>query len=267
MPLCKTFLPAALVAVLLGAPLAAVAEPSVPLLQPKSVNAFNERICVGSPDRELCARVQLSLDRVAVDWLDQKLLKQLALNPEDQRLQSAVGIDQHLAVLASQGRESLELHRADLQKALEDDSFLASDVLTHIHYLWQRGALASFMVNHYTYGGGAHGMSFLEYKLLDLHSKRWLQLADIMQHDREQELLELLLQAYEEQKPELVDSWLADTPESRALQLLTDNILFNQHGLLFSYGPYTLGPYAEGQIELQLFWHQLEDVLQPRWMQ
>lgn len=267
MPLCKTFLPAALIAVLFGAPFVAVAESPVSLLQPNTVNAFNERICVGSSDRELCARVQLSLDMVAVDWLDQKLLKQLALNPEDQRLQSAVGIDEHLAVLASQGRESLELHRADLQTALEDDSFLTSDVLTRINYLWQRGALASFMVNHYSYGGGAHGMSFLEYKQLDLHSKRWLQPEDIIQHGREQELLELLLQAYGEQKPELVDSWLADTPESRALQLLTDNILLNQHGLLFSYGPYALGPYSEGQIELQLFWHQLENVLQPRWMQ
>ncbi|HZJ93263.1 MAG TPA: DUF3298 domain-containing protein [Thiopseudomonas sp.] len=47
---------------------------------------------------------------------------------------------------------------------------------------------------------------------------------------------------------------------------MVDNVVFNEQGLTFSYPPYILGPYVEGDIRLSLDYNQLKDILKPEYI-
>lgn len=259
MSLLKTSVLPLITALLLSA--AGVAHAAIPVLIPGLATVASERSCLAGQERELCANVRLDLETTGQDWLDLKLMEKLSLEPGDAALAAAENGEQGLVALRKQARRWLEQRRPELQEALDNDYFTGFEEHGQLRFLGQRGKLASFSATSYSYSGGAHGLGITRYLLMDLQNRNWLQLKDILLSDQQDALLDMLIAAYQEQHPELARDWLAKTRAEQAGQLLVDNFLFNEYGLLFSYGPYELGPYAAGQISLQLHSHQLRALI------
>ncbi|NLD14595.1 MAG: DUF3298 domain-containing protein [Gammaproteobacteria bacterium] len=239
----------------------ASAQTQIPVLMPKLVTVASERSCLGNKDAELCARIHVDLETSGQDWLDLKLLALVAPLADDPRLQAVRTPAQALEVLRGQAGQWLAAQRSELQEALDEDYFTGYENQEQLRFVWQRGALAVFAHSAYSYSGGAHGMGMTEYRLMDLAGQRWLQLDDILVPGQQDALLDVLIQAYRDQHPELAESWLASTRKEQAEQLLTDNILPGENGLQFNYGPYVLGSYADGQIELKVSQQQLRGLV------
>ena len=239
----------------------AQAQTQLPVLMPKLVTVASERSCLGNKDAELCARIHVDVETSGQDWLDLKLLTLVAPVENDPRLQAASTPKQALALLREQASQWLTEQRSELQDALDEDYFTGYEQYAQVRFVWQRGALAVFAHSQYSYSGGAHGMGLTHYRLLDLASQRWLQLDDIVLPSQQNALLDLLIESYREQHPELAESWLASTRKEQVEQLLTDNILPLEYGLQFNYAPSVLGSYADGQVELKLTQQQLRGLV------
>lgn len=234
-----------------------------PLLVPSPLTVVEMADCVGHGDSSYCATLELAADLTGVDWVDAMLLNELALNPADPALAAATGRKDTLEVLETQAAAWAAESRKELQEALAEEYFLSYESRGAVDYLYQRGALASFRLTHYAYSGGAHGMYASTYKLLDLDGRRWLELNDILRSGKEQALFEALLSTYHYEYSELAENWLTGTPQEVRETLLSGSFVFNDHGLVFSYPPYVLGPYAEGEIRLQLSSYELKELLRP----
>lgn len=245
---------------------AGAAHATIPVLTPELTIVASERSCLANQGRELCANVRMDLETTGQDWLDLKLLELLSFEPNDAALTASRSGEQGLMALRNQAEHWLEQRRPELQEALDNDYFTSFEEHSQLRFLGQRGKLASFSATNYSYSGGAHGLGATRYLLIDLQSRNWLRLKDILLSDQQDALLDLLIAAYQEQHPELAQDWLAKTRAEQAGQLLADNFLFNESGLLFSYGPYELGPYAAGQISLQLHSQQLRALIHEGFM-
>ena len=91
-------------------------------------------------------------------------------------------------------------------------------------------------------------------------------LPDLLQRFAETKLLEKLRELYLEDYPDYAQSWLSGSLAEQTETLLTDNFVFDEQGLTFSYAPYVLGPYSEGEIRLTLYYSQLQDILKPEYL-
>lgn len=244
--------------------MSAVAQPVVSLITPLHEMVINEQRCLGEEDTQLCARVLLDLEGSGIDWLDIQLLEQLGLVLDKNSKAASIGREAGLARLRQQMQSWLLEREPELQEAIKEGYFVGFEELGELRFLWQRGQLASFKASHYSFSGGAHGMHGTRYLLMDLDRQRWLELDDILLAGHKDTLLDALIEAYQTQQPELAQDWLAGSRAEQAEQLLlSGTFLLNADGLLFSYDPYILGPYAAGQIELQLDTARVRDLLRP----
>lgn len=240
------------------------AQSAVPLITPLHEVVVNEQRCLGEEDTQRCARVLLDLELSGIDWLDIQLLEQLGLVLNENSKTVPIGREAGLARLRQQMQSWLLEREPELQEAIKEGYFVGFEELSELRFLWQRGQLASFRASHYSFSGGAHGMHGTRYLLMDLDRQRWLELDDILLAGHKDALLDALIEAYQTQQPELAQDWLADSRAEQTEQLLlSGTFLLNADGLLFSYGPYILGPYATGQIELQLDTARVRDWLKP----
>lgn len=239
------------------------AAAQLPLLQPEYKTVIQTSECLGgeADDSERCANIELSADLTGIDWLDRKLLEGLAMEPDAQAFTEAQGQAAMLQAVQGQGEHWLAEARKDLQESLDEDYWVSFEVKGAVDYLYQRGALASFRFSHYSYSGGAHGMYATTYKLMDLKGQRWLELNDILRSGKEQALYEALLQSYADSYSELAQNWLGDDEASKRETLLSGSFAFNESGLVFSYPPYVLGPYSEGEVRLQIHGFHLKELL------
>lgn len=243
--------------------MSAAAQPVVPLITPLHEVVVNEQRCLGEEDTQRCARVLLDLELSGIDWLDIQLLEQLGLVLNENSKTVPIGREAGLARLRQQMQSWLLEREPELQEAIKEGYFVGFEELSELRFLWQRGQLASFRASHYSFSGGAHGMHGTRYLLMDLDRQRWLELDDILLAGHKDALLDALIEAYQTQQPELAKDWLTGSRAEQADQLLSGTFLLNADGLLFSYDPYILGPYAAGQIELQLDTARVRDLLRP----
>ena len=115
----------------------------------------------------------------------------------------------------------------------------------YVRYLGQNHALASFVLENYSYtAGAAHGIYHQEFVNLDLKKKKRLQLTDVMKSGVEQKLLDQLYEAN--------SLWLQQHNIERSTLKLSDNFYYGANGIVFVYPLYELASYAEGMIELTL---------------
>ncbi|MGB3800920.1 MAG: DUF3298 domain-containing protein [Lewinella sp.] len=106
---------------------------------------------------------------------------------------------------------------------------------------------------YYEYSGGAHGMSFTELLPFAVNPPSLLGYDDIFLPDQEDRLSELLLaKAMEEPDRIFGDS----VP-------VTGNLAPLPEGIRFIYDPYAIGPYASGEIALDLPYASLQGMLRP----
>ena len=237
------------------------------LIVPQMLNVAEQKQCLQEDEQEFCAEIRMVLETTSLPWLDQALLARLDLSNEQNKNQP-VDREQHLQQLKQQATTWLTQSYADIKEAREADEpyYTGYDHQDSIRFIAQRNHLASFKQFSYGYSGGAHGMYNTRYLLFDLNAQRQLLLNDILQSFAQVKLLEALRVVYQEHYAEYAESWLSEKASEQAETLLTDNFVFNEQGLTFSYPPYVLGPYSEGEVRLTLDYSQLQELLKPEYV-
>lgn len=240
---------------------------ATPLLVPQLVEVVAQKKCFQEEEQEFCAEIRIDLESTGVDWLDQALLARLAIT-EAESVAVPIDVPAQLQEIKQQANAWLTESYADIKEAREAEEpyFISYDHSDSIRFIAQRNHLASFKQFSYGYSGGAHGMYSTSYALFDLNTHKQLLLPDILQRFADAKLLQALRELYLENYADYAEGWLSDNLAEQAQTFLTDNFVFNEQGLTFSYAPYALAPYAEGEVRLTLHYAQLQDILKPQYI-
>ncbi len=238
-----------------------------PLVVPQLLSVAEQKQCLKEDEQEFCAELHMVMDTTSVPWLDHALLARLDMSNK-QNKEHSPDLKEHLQQIKQQAEAWMAQSYADIKEAREADEpyFTGYDHRGSIRFIGQRNHLASFKQFYYGYSGGAHGMYSTSYLLFDLNSHKQLLLTDVLQRFADAKLLEALRALYQENYADYVETWPSGNLEEQAETLLTDNFVFNEQGLTFSYPPYILGPYSEGEVRLTLDYGQLKGILKPEYV-
>jgi hypothetical protein len=126
--------------------------------------------------------------------------------------------------------------------------------------IWNRYPLLVLESFTYDYTGGAHGNGGATYQVLDLAKEKVLTVDDVFKGDYKTVLAKELEQAFRKK-------YKVPEDESVKGMLVVDNIepnnnfILTNKGVMFSYTPYEIGPYALGQVSLFVPYDHIKDVL------
>lgn len=248
-----------------GLAVAATAQPAQ-LIVPQLVTVTDQKKCIEDKGQEYCLEISLTLETTGLPWLDHALLTRLDLSDKKSEEQPA-DIPTHVQQIKQHANRLAVEQYADIKavRASDDPYSVGYDTIESIRFIAQRNNLASFKQFSYNFSGGAHGMHALSYLLFDLNTQRELLLADILQPFAHMPLFDALYERYQQNYPDYAQNWLNESRSKQAQILLTDNFVFNEKGLTFSYPPYVLGPYSESEVRLSLDYEQLQAIVKPEY--
>ena len=130
-----------------------------------------------------------------------------------------------------------------------------------------------FLVNDYSYLGGAHGTYMPEAFCFDMQTGQRLRLDDLSQDPEllRARLLDAMLRLAQEDAEEYYSEHLAltdpeDYPEAFSLLLREGSWYPGAEGFCVFSGLYELGPYAAGITEFFIPYGELAEALDPRWI-
>ena len=159
--------------------------------------------------------------------------------------------------------KALEKIYAEGVKMVKEEGAFGYDYLSTINFVSQRHNIATFYNDYYVYGGGAHGLGNNEYIVVDLAAQKRLTVQDLFNKEQLEKIKEILWQ-------QNVDTRGKEDAESfmpKADFYVSENFYLDGSGVHFLYDHYVLGPYAEGQPELTIYWSQLvlDKLIDPKW--
>lgn len=166
-------------------------------------------------------------------------------------------------------------NQADVKKAIDgfiDSQFIDQpedrqwpyELIVTPNYLGHVNDFELFAIDSYTYTGGAHGMSYSEYLVFDLGSKKQITLDDMLQSGKKSRFKALAYDAYKtwvKTVDEDVSSYEKNWPFT-----LSDNVTLTDKGIDIRYQHYSIGPYAYGMPTLSIPYSQLKGVIKPRFL-
>ena len=166
-------------------------------------------------------------------------------------------------------------NQADVKKAIDgfiDSQFIDQpedrqwpyELVVTPNYLGHVNDFELFKIDSYTYTGGAHGMSYSEYLVFDLDSKKQITLDDMLQSGKKSRFKALAYDAYKtwvKTVDEDVSSYEKNWPFT-----LSDNVTLTDKGIDIRYQHYSIGPYAYGMPTLSIPYSQLKGVIKPRFL-
>jgi len=193
----------------------------------------------------------ISTLKTNIEWLDTLLLEQISKNADGK----------------PRSREQLV---ADYQKAYDEakkemleSPIMGIDETLDLAFSHQRGKLAVFLINYYSYGGGAHGVGGYHYLNVDLETKKLLSFDDVFKPNQQAKLKELLWERYT-RYGEVKDE---EAFTSKDAFEVTDNFYLDHDGIHFVYNVYEIASYAEGPQELVIEWWNASALLKPEFLQ
>ena len=114
------------------------------------------------------------------------------------------------------------------------------------------------------YGNGAaHGNPYASHSVYDVKTQQAVNFTDMVVPAKKAALEQMLQQRFGAWLPERY----GEEGEFTEKVKLTDDVAFNDKGVVFHYGVYALGPYAMGAPDLALTWKQVLPALKPQWQQ
>lgn len=175
--------------------------------------------------------------------------------------EKAAGISVEDAVLAFVAHE--------IEKFDENDKELATiEKDEDIHYTWQeiisgefaecRHGIQSYLINNYSYTGGAHGSSVRSGLNFDITTGEFISKAVLFEAGNDDVLDALVSKAAKENMDEDTYSMLFDKNLT-----FPDNFYVSEKGLVCIYNQYEIGPYVIGIQEVTIPWAELGGLLAP----
>lgn len=156
-------------------------------------------------------------------------------------------------------KEAEESQRGEKENVFPWESEVSGQVL-----LDQPG-IVTVSIHSYTFTGGAHGMSVTSCLVFDTHTGKQLTLDDLFISGYQGKLDRLIGQRYRQMRGMAPDEPLNGEKgglfEDRIAH--NDNFALTGSGIRFLYNQYDIAPYAAGQIEIELPFSNLRDILKP----
>ncbi|MDG6828962.1 DUF3298 domain-containing protein [Glaesserella parasuis] len=128
------------------------------------------------------------------------------------------------------------------------------------NYVYQRNNLVVFSQFYNIYTGGAHGMYSTRYLNIDTDKQAIIKLVDLLSEKEQAALKETLWNRY-------VGEWMllsggnSEPFTAKAELIFSDEFYFSESGITFVYPPYALGPFVMGEVELTLYWSEINEFL------
>lgn len=248
----------------------ALAENNLTAIKPSPTQLAKHEECLTSKVKQAvnpCVKIELNIDLTQYEWLNQYLLNKLQLTGLEKASNLNLSENKLKQQLNHQVKAWLTEAVAEVKADLEGEYALAleREYLANLRFVHQRYNLVTFKQFNYSYTGGAHGMYYTSYFILDLLSQKPLQLKDLVKPQQQQELANQLFEAYKNYDPQLAEGWLVSKAETLKT-LVNDNFYLNEEGLNFVYAPYTLAPYAFGEVVLTLPYALISDLVNPEYL-
>ncbi len=151
---------------------------------------------------------------------------------------------------------------AEPEHVAEVEYKFSMDDITDLMICWQSENIMSLAIHHYTYDGGAHGLSSKIYHSYDLKNKKLFTTEDIFQEGWDSVVSKLIVQklraAYKIKEYET----LKKAEFFEEVIKPSNNFYFTSTGLGFSYFPNEIAPYSMGQVTVFVPFAEITNVLQ-----
>ncbi|WP_301099056.1 DUF3298 domain-containing protein [Otariodibacter sp.] len=192
-----------------------------------------------------------------VEWLNSLLLKEIInhYSDEDQDLGDKIITTENVTNMFSSMYENFV-------NDAKDSRPIGLSEIEMTNYLSQRGNIVTFTQSYDSYTGGAHGMNYTRYLNIDVNKKAVIQLDDLIDPSKQEELKNILWQDYVSENTDesgQVSTFMTDKNEFE----LSSDFYFTENGINFVYPVYVLGPFAEGPIELHAYFSDINALLKP----
>lgn len=242
-----------------------------PTLQVEIVDLFRreEKIKLPQQDGNTVDEAELSLvistAKTNVAWIDNLLLKEIYdihLLTEDKAKREA----ELAQVTEEKAKTFFQTFSQELEeevKAYQAGNYTLS---TETVYIGQREKVVSFVLEHYNYMGGAHGLGYSRYVNIDTDKKAVIQLDDLISPESQQELKDILWRKYQFRSYDETDEMKKPEFMQKADFYITREFYFTPYGISFVYPVYALGPYVEGEIELFASFAELVNLLDKKYL-
>lgn len=193
----------------------------------------------------------VTIPKTNLEWLN-NLLIEVAYDPNgEQQLPNPTGQD-----LLEQ---SEQLYQAMIEDAKENPGSYTLDLYSD--FIGKRNHIATFSILHYMYSGGAHGMHYTKYINVDFNKKSVISLNDLVSEKNQAKFKKHLWESYARSRVDENGKYNGFA-EKEKFQI-SPEFYFNPNGIVFVYPPYELGPYAEGDVEVEVSWFTANDLLNP----
>lgn len=233
--------------------------PEVVGLKAKILNLFEKsetlNLKLAGDDITSNIYVNATIVKTNLDWLNTLLLKEFY----KQSLYGDKPIENN-KVSEEDVKQQYQKIFDTLKQELQTEPAIGMEDSLGMTYIGQRNNIAQFKMLSESYAGGAHGVYHTQYLVYDLAKKSRITLNDVIPPNKQALLKQQLLEAYKfySEQNDLV-GWKTDMADFR----VPDNFYFDNRNMIFSYSIYELAPFAVGEVELELSYYQLEELLTP----
>ncbi len=171
------------------------------------------------------------------------------------------------AVLRNSAKDFLDdyssdttINAKDIKESPESFNY---DLTNDCRVVYQSEKLLSLSFDNFSFTGGAHGNYGTSYLPIDLVNRKSLKLTDVIKAGGVRQLRPLLEKSYRKSrnlKPSegLTEGGLFDNKIEP-----NENFYITGKGIIFSYQPYEIASYADGEIEIMIDYKDLQTYLQP----
>lgn len=194
----------------------------------------------------------VTIPKTNLDWLNNILIK-AAYDP-DEALGRTLKNPTEQDLLKSQEKTFKEM-----VESARETPVIGYEESVFSEFVSQRNHIATFSMLHYSYAGGAHGMHYTRYINVDLNKKSVISLNNLVSPKNQAQFKESLWESYAMSRVDENGKYngFGDPKEFR----ISPEFYFSPNGIVFVYPPYELGSYAEGEVEVEVPWYQVNDLL------
>lgn len=239
------------------------AKAEFPTLRPKTLNVFSQTETLKFEKKstedefipeEGTVTLNNTLVQTGIEWLDQALFEQNVAMFIEQEQTTEINLTTFQAML----KQTF----ADRVAAIKKEPQIGDELSVYMNYLGQWNNIATFSQFVYSYTGGAHGMFSTDYLNFDVDKQKLITLNDLFSQPNRQKAKQLLWETYKARSAEENDQPFVEQKDFS----LSEQFYFTPDGLVFSYPPYAIGPFVEGEIDLTLTWEEINELINPDYL-
>lgn len=221
-----------------------------------------------------CYEVNTAYLTLGKPWLDKVLHQTFAIGLSGLSADSAVKSGEAAGNTPEQAFRQTVGHMGDSLKELDVDRDVTYTLSFTQDVKGQRGNVLTIEnVGEYDFGG-AHPYYETRYLNADVARNKILSMDDIVVAGSEEKLAEKLQSIYwqgeyfkdfsAEDKKSFAETWMETFSASLKHP---DNFYFGSKGIVFSFAPYSIGPWAMGQVELELPYAEAKGLIRDEYLQ